>query len=88
MLQKRIRYQYKHVCRGLSSSVEGCVSQRDSQHACINTLLRYARDKIFDRLVKVEKGKSTGRLQAISKRHKTSFDVSSDLILSLQIHGQ
>ena len=58
--------------------LKGIVNKR--MDACINTLLRYARDKIFDRLVKVEKGKSTGRLQAITTRHKTSLKLSSDLV--------
>lgn len=47
---------------------------------CINVLLRYARDKLFDRLQKVEKGKNTSRLQLISRRHKTSMDLSTDLV--------
>lgn len=53
--------------------LKGTVNKR--MDTCINTLLKYARDKIFDHLVKVEKGKSTSRLQAISTRHKTSFDI-------------
>ncbi len=34
---------------------------------CIHTLLKFARDKAFDRLVKLEKGKLTERIQMIIK---------------------
>ena len=39
---------------------------------CGNLLMRFARDKIFARLQKIEKGKSTTRLQLIAGRHKSS----------------
>ena len=47
---------------------------------CIITLMKLARDKIYERLIKIEKGKSTGRLQAIHKRHTTSLTLSTELI--------
>ena len=46
----------------------------------IHLLLKYARDKLFDRLVKIEKGKNTTRIQAISQRHKSSLALSTDLV--------
>ncbi len=39
---------------------------------CIQVLLKYDRDKAFDRLIKLEKGKQTGRIRVINKRHQLS----------------
>lgn len=42
----------------------------------IYILLKLARDKGFERLIKVEKGKHTERLRVISARHKSSMKLS------------
>ena len=42
----------------------------------IYILLKFARDKGFERLIKFEKGKSTERLSMISARHKSSLKLS------------
>ena len=42
---------------------------------CIHKLLLYARDKAFDRLIKLHKGKSTHCLVTIATRHRQSFEV-------------
>ena len=47
---------------------------------CLHLLLRLARDKAFDRLVKLEKGKTTNRLTVIHARHKASLELSSELV--------
>lgn len=47
---------------------------------CINVLLRYARDKAFDRLLKLEKGKSTKRNSAILHRHQLSLTLPLSLV--------
>ena len=39
---------------------------------CINVLLKYARDKAFERVMKNEKGKSTARIRTIQQRHMES----------------
>lgn len=39
---------------------------------CIHVLMKYERDKAFQRLIKVERGKTTGRLATIFKRHLAS----------------
>ena len=36
-------------------------------------LLKVARDKAFDRLLKIEKGKITYKITAINQRHKSSL---------------
>ena len=46
----------------------------------LHLLLRLARDKAFDRLVKLEKGKTTSRLSGIHARHKASLELSSGLV--------
>ena len=46
----------------------------------IHLLLKYARDKLFDRLIKTEKGKNTTRIHAISQRHRFSLALSTDLV--------
>ena len=43
-------------------------------------MLRLARDKAFDRLVKLEKGQNTSRLSVIHARHKASLELSSKLV--------
>ena len=47
---------------------------------CLHLLLRLARDKAFDCLVKLEKGKTTNRLTVIHARHKASLELSSELV--------
>ena len=42
----------------------------------LNTLLRIARDKVFDRISKTEKGKVTNRMTDINKRHKAASQLS------------
>ena len=48
--------------------------------ALIYALLEYLRFKTFDRLIKHEKGKMTGRISLIQKRHKASEGLSIDLV--------
>ena len=43
----------------------------------INILMKVARDKIFERLLKREKGKQTHRVCDILKRHKTATDAAT-----------
>ena len=43
---------------------------------CIHVLLKYERDKEFDHLIKLEKGKETGRLRVIKQRHLLSKKLS------------
>ena len=58
--------------------LKGTVNKRID--ACISMLLRFARDKLFDRLQKIERGKNTSRLQLIANRHKSSLNMSTDLV--------
>ncbi len=48
---------------------------------CVHTLLKFARDKAFERLVKLEKGKTTGRIQRIVNRHLASKELNVELVL-------
>ena len=41
---------------------------------CIHVLLKVARDKGFERLLKIEKGKNTGRISTIRDRHQASLN--------------
>ena len=47
---------------------------------CIRLLLKIARDKGFERLFKLEKGKVSHRISCINQRHKSSVELSTDLI--------
>ena len=47
---------------------------------CICLLLKIARDKGFERLFKLEKGKVSHRISCINQRHKSSVELSTDLI--------
>ena len=58
--------------------LKGTVNKR--MVSTINMLLKYARDKLFDRLIKMEKGKNTSRLQTITKRHKSSLELPTSLV--------
>ena len=44
----------------------------------LNTLLRIARYKAYERLIKVEKGKTTHRMCEINKRHQTAITLMED----------
>ncbi len=50
--------------------LKGTVNRR--MDSCIVALPKYARDKAFEKVVKLEKGKSTARIRTIMKRHLTS----------------
>lgn len=41
----------------------------------LSTLLQIARDKVYDRLIKTEKGKSTHRICEINKRHRSAIEM-------------
>jgi hypothetical protein len=46
----------------------------------INVLLAYSRDKAFDHILKIEKGKLTKRCTDVTKRHNLSLKLSSDSV--------
>lgn len=43
--------------------------------ACMVNLIKYVRDKTFDRVIKLTKGKLSARLNAIHERHRRSKDL-------------
>lgn len=47
---------------------------------CVGVLLKLARDKGFERLVKIEKGKTTERISQIRARHRASLKIPTDHI--------
>ena len=47
---------------------------------CIFNLLKYVRDKIFDRLIKEAKGKSTDRVNMIHDRHLRSLSLPVEFV--------
>ena len=47
----------------------------------IHVLLRYSRDKAFDRILMMEKGKTTKRCSDIVKRHNKSLELSVELVV-------
>lgn len=51
--------------------------------ALIRVLLRLCRDKVFERLQKLEKGKSTHRISEIHKRHKNATEIGFECIQPL-----
>ena len=59
--------------------LKGTVNKRMDN--CIHTLLKYSRDKAFDRLAKLEKGKTSSRIKAIMDRHHSS----QSLLLSCNV---
>ena len=47
---------------------------------CIHLLLKIARDKGFECLIKLEKGNVSHRISCIYQRHKSSVELSTDLM--------
>ena len=58
--------------------MQGKVNRRVDK--CLHVLLRLARDKAFERLIKLEKGKTSSRLSAIHARHMASLELSSECV--------
>ena len=58
--------------------MKGKVNKRVDK--CIHILLKIARDKAYERLIKSEKGKISYRITCIRQRHKSSLEVSTDLV--------
>ena len=50
----------------------------------LTVLLRFARDKAFERIQKLEKGKSSHRIKEINKRHGSAEEMMSSGILPIQ----
>jgi hypothetical protein len=50
---------------------------------CVHVLLKISRDKAFERLTKLENGKLSSRMAMITKRHKSSLDMSENIISSI-----
>ena len=48
---------------------------------CLHILLKLARDKGFERLVKMEKGKNTERISMIRARHQSSLKLSISQVI-------
>ena len=53
--------------------LKGRVNKRVDK--CVHVLLKLARDKGFERLVKMEKGKNTERINMIRIRHQSSLSL-------------
>ncbi|KAL1514048.1 hypothetical protein ABEB36_003371 [Hypothenemus hampei] len=51
---------------------------------CIHALMTFVRDKLFDRLIVLNKGKISSKLATIRSRHKTSLEMSLNLIVSVE----
>ena len=49
--------------------------------------MKLARDKGFERLVKLEKGKNSERIHQIKVRHQESKKISADLVNQLEEHA-
>ena len=61
----------------------------DSKQNCrvdhlLTVLLRFARDKAFEQIQKMEKGKSSHRIKEINKRHGSAEEMMSAGILTIQ----
>ena len=50
---------------------------------CLVNLMKYTRDKLFERLIKLTKGKSTSKLKLIQDRHNRSKVLSFDNVQSI-----
>lgn len=46
----------------------------------INALMKFIRDKLFDRLIILNKGKISSKIKELRKRHKTSMDLDPLLV--------
>lgn len=59
--------------------LKGTVNKR--MDTLIHVLIRYSRDKAFDRILKMEKGKTTKRCSDIVKRHNLSLELSLNSVV-------
>ncbi len=50
---------------------------------CLVNLLKYSRDKTFDRIIKLTKGKMTQRLKMIQERHQNSLPLNFNTVTQL-----
>ena len=50
---------------------------------CLVNLMKYSRDKNFERIIKLTKGKATQRLKMIQERHQTSLRLSFGMITAV-----
>ena len=48
--------------------------------SCLVNLIKYNRDKTFERLIKLTKGKSTQRMRLMMERHNKSTEMSFDML--------
>ena len=67
---------FHHVLKHIY--LKGKVNKRVDR--CTHVLLKFPRDKAFERLVKLEKGKVTGHIHIIMTRHLTSQKLSTSLV--------
>ena len=51
---------------------------------CIHTLLKITRDKTFERLIKMTKGKKTKKITEIHKRHLASHEMTMESVIAIQ----
>ena len=51
---------------------------------CIHTLLKITRDKTFERLIKMTKGKKTKKITEIHKRHLASHEMTMESVIPIQ----
>ena len=61
--------------------LKGKVNKRVDR--CIHMLLQYDRNKAFDRIVKLTKGKSTQKLKMISERHQAGLTIPLNTIYTV-----
>ena len=69
MSAETFRRVLKHLC------LKGKTNKRVDR--CIETLMKYERDKGFDRLTKLEKGKLSRRIRTILRRHNATKTLST-----------
>ena len=53
---------------------------------CLINLIKFNRDKIFQRLIKLTKGKNTHKLKLIFQRHKASLNLSASSVTKKDDH--
>lgn len=47
----------------------------------VYAIMKFIKDKLFDRIIVLNKGKITSKLRDIRKRHKTSLNLNPDLVI-------
>ena len=84
-----LRHKYKHVCGSLPSHLQAQLPKRKNKRVdiCLLNLVKFIRDKTYERTIKLTKGKLTVRIREIQNRHATARVMKTIVLPVKDGHG-